>query len=74
MIIRRRKSFSSKILNTNMPGLGFQRGRKYDTDLDRIGRMDTSQRDLHKLGDLRKEMRKSQSEINSGIRKWQDTD
>jgi hypothetical protein len=29
---------SGKILNTNQ-GLGFKRGRKYDTDLDRLGRM-----------------------------------
>ena len=43
MIIKR---FSAtKVLNTNAPG--FIRGRKYDTDLDRLGRGETS-RELHK--------------------------
>ena len=41
----------SKILNTNM-GLGFQRGRKYDTDLDRLGRMETSHGELRKTREL----------------------
>ena len=41
----------SKVLNTNM-GLGFQRGRKYDTDLDRLGRMETSHGELRKTRDL----------------------
>lgn len=68
MIVKR---FSAtKILNTNAPG--FIRGRKYDTDLDRLGRMETSQRELHKeirslgqntknltlQGEIRKEMKK----------------
>lgn len=41
----------SRILNTNM-GLGFQRGRKYDTDLDRFGRMETSHGELRKTREL----------------------
>lgn len=41
----------NKILNTNM-GLGFQRGRKYDTDLDRLGRMKTAQSELRKTREL----------------------
>lgn len=69
------KRFSqTKILNTNNPALGFTRGRKYDTDLDRLGRMDTAQRELHKVGDLGKEMRKLNKEINGGIGRWQDSD
>lgn len=50
---------SGKILNTNM-GLGFQRGRKYDTDLDRLGRMETAQSELRKTGELnmQKELKK----------------
>lgn len=49
----------SRILNTNM-GLGFQRGRKYDTDLDRLGRMETSHGELRKTRELnlQAEMRK----------------
>ena len=68
------KRFShTKILNTNsMPG--FIKGRKYDTDLDRLGRMNTSQRELHRIGDLRSEMRKLNSELRGGINKWRDTD
>lgn len=48
----------SRILNTNM-GLGFQRHRKYDTDLDRLGRMKTAQSELRKTRqlNLRKELR-----------------
>lgn len=69
------KRFSqTKILNTNNPALGFTRGRKYDTDLDRLGRMDTAQRELHRVGDLGKEMRKLNKEINGGIGRWQDSD
>ena len=68
------KRFShTKILNTNSAP-GFKRGRKYDTDLDRLGRMETSQRELHKLGDLRSEMRKLSRELNGGLGRWQSTD
>lgn len=67
------KRFSqTKILNTNNPALGFKRGRKYDTDLDRLGRMETSQRELARVGDLGREMRKLNQELNrGGIGKWQ---
>lgn len=73
MIIKRSKSFSgTRILNTNAPQLGFKRGRKYDTDLDRLGRMNTSQRELSKLGDLRSETRKLSTELHSGrLGQWQ---
>lgn len=53
---------------------GFIKGRKYDTDLDRLGRMDTAQRELHRIGDLRSEMRKLNSELRGGMNKWRDTD
>ena len=51
----------NKILNTNIPGIGFQRGRKYDTDLDRLGRMKTAQSELRRTGELnlQKELKKS---------------
>lgn len=72
------KRFSqTKILNTNVTSLGFIRGRKYDTDLDRLGRMNTSHRELSKIGDLRTEARKLNSELNKGgieKRIWQDID
>ena len=73
MILKRSKKFSStKILNTNAPG--FIRGRKYDTDLDRLGRMKTSQRELSgSLGELEKEKRKMTRELNNGSL-WQRTD
>ena len=70
MIVKR---FSqTKILNTNNPALGFTKGRKYDTDMDRLN---TSQRELAGIGNLGKEMRKLNQELNRGERgKWQDTD
>lgn len=70
------KRFSqTKILNTNNPALGFTRGRKYDTDMDRLGRIKTAQGELTKIGDLGKEMRKLNMELNSGdLRKWQNID
>lgn len=69
MIVLRRKNFSkTKILNTNAPSLGFTRRRKYDTDLDRLGRMDTSHREMSRVGDLGREQRKLSSELNRGIR------
>lgn len=50
----------NRILNTNM-GLGFQRGRKYDMDFDRFGRMLTSHAELRRTRDLnfQKELRKA---------------
>ena len=46
------KRFSqTKILNTNNPALGFTRGRKYDTDMDRLGRIKTAQGELTKIGE-----------------------
>lgn len=71
MIILKRFS-ATKILNTN--SAGFIRGRKYDTDLDRLGRLST-QRELHsKVGDLRKEMKNLSSELEEGRKgRWQDS-
>jgi len=71
MIIKR---FSTtQILDTNAPG--FKRGRKYDQDLNRLSRMKTSQRELHRLGDINSEIRKMNKELNNGrLGKWQDTD
>ena len=74
MIIIKRFS-QTKILNTNNPALGFTKGRKYDTDLDRLGRMETAQRELAKVRDLGKEMRKLQGELRRGGRnEWRDTE
>ena len=71
MIILRKHFSGTKILNTNAPG--FIRGRKYDTDLDRLGRMETSHRELAKPGTLSKEMRQLGKELNQGRQgKWQD--
>ena len=64
MIIKRKKFSSTKILNTNL-GVGFKKGRKYDTDLDRLGRMETSGRELSRVGDLGKEMRKLNTELRN---------
>ena len=66
MIILRNKNYS-KILNTNLSGIGFQRGRNYDQALDRLGRMNTSQRELARVGDLRRETRKMSAELKKGL-------
>lgn len=72
MIILRKNYSGTHILNTNAPG--FIRGRKYDTDLDRLGRMETSHRELGKPGILREEMMKMNKELTLGRKgKWQDT-
>lgn len=64
MIIFRAKEFSKgSILNTRQ-GIGFQKHRKYDTDLDRLGRMETAQRELSKgLGTFQQEMRKLSGDL-----------
>lgn len=63
--IKRFNNASNKILNTNM-GLGFKRGRKYDTDLDRLGRLDTAQRELSKgMGTFQEEMRKLSQDLKN---------
>ncbi len=67
MIILRKRLFSgTRILNTN-GAAGFIRGRKYDTDLDRLGRMETSHRELSRVGDLGKEIRKMNTELQGGL-------
>jgi hypothetical protein len=71
MIILRKHFSGTHILNTNAPG--FIKGRKYDTDLDRLGRMETSHRELAKPNVLGDEMRKLGKELNNGrLGKWQD--
>lgn len=74
MIIVKRFS-QTRILGTKNAGLGFGKSRNYDMDLNRLGRMKTSQRELTKIGDLGKEMRELNKELNrGGIGKWQLTD
>ena len=65
MIVKR---FSQRILGTN-GAFGFRRGRKYDEDLDRLGRMKTSHRELSKS--LDREIREEQRELSRGLR-WSD--
>ncbi len=73
MIILRKYFSGTRILETS-GNPGFIRGRKYDTDLDRLGRMETSHRELSKVGELNSEMRKLSRELNQGrLGKWQDT-
>ena len=43
--------------------------------MDRLGRMTTSHRELSKVGELNREMRKLNTELNQGrLGKWHDTD
>lgn len=68
MILLRTRNFSgTNILNTS-GATGFIRGRKYDTDLDRLGRMNTSHREMARVGDLSREIREMSSELNRGLR------
>ena len=53
---------SSKIMNTRL-GLGFDKNRKYDTDLDRLGRTDTGMSEMRKTNDLNKELRETRKEL-----------
>lgn len=72
MIVKRRSS-AEKILNTS-GAPGFIRGRKYDTDMDRLGRA-TTQREITQVGDLGKEIRKMRNELNDGrLGRWRSTD
>ena len=56
---------SGKILNTRMSNLGFDKNRKYDTDLDRLSRVKTAQGELNRPGLLGKEMRKLNQELKN---------
>lgn len=64
MIVKR---FSQRILGTN-GAFGFTRGRKYDMDLDRLGRT-TSQGELSRS--LNDELREERKKMSRGLR-WSD--
>lgn len=68
------KRFSqTKTLDTSAPG--FRRGRKYDQDFNRLGRLETQREMGTGPGELNREMRKLQTELNEGrLGKWQSTD
>ena len=67
IVVRKRMYSGNMVLNTNAPGLGFTKGRKYATDFDRLGRMSTAQRELGRIGDIRTEQRNMASELRRGI-------
>lgn len=64
MIILRKKFSQFQVLNTRGT-LGFDKSRKYDQNLSRLGEMGTAQRELHNLGSLRQETRKLSSILNN---------
>ena len=71
MIIKRRLFSGPKVLNTR-GAVGFINDRNYDEDFNRLGRMTTSQRELHRIGDLSSEIREMNKELNNGrLGKWQ---
>ena len=49
-------------MNTKL-GLGFDKNRKYDTDLDRLGRMETGMAEMRKTNQLNDELRKTRKEL-----------
>lgn len=73
MIVYIKNYSTNQILGTTGTA-GFIRDRKYDEDMNRLGRYKTS-RELHEVGNLGREMRKLSQELNQGrLGKWQDTD
>lgn len=60
--MRIKRFSSSKIMNTKL-GLGFDKNRKYDTDLDRLGRMETGMAEMRKTNQLNDELRKTRKEL-----------
>jgi hypothetical protein len=68
------KDFSTNQLIGTTGTAGFIRNRKYDEDMNRLGRYKT-QRELHNIGNLGREIREMNRELNQGrLGKWQDTD
>lgn len=62
------KRFSKdKILGTSESSLGFKKGRKYDMDLNRLGKIKTSQDQLSNPNTLNNEIRKLGKELNEVI-------
>ena len=57
MIILRKQFSRTQILNTRGT-LGFDKFRRYDQNMSRLGEMRTAQRELSRIGDLRTEQRK----------------
>lgn len=73
MILVLKKNFTN-ILNTN-GAAGFIRGRKYDMDMDRLGRGEYKRQLGSASLELSREMRNLNKELNNGLMgKWQDTD
>jgi hypothetical protein len=68
------KNYSTNQLLGTTGNTGFIRGRKYDEDMNRLSRYQT-QRELHNIGNLGREIREMNKELNQGrLGKWQDTD
>jgi hypothetical protein len=57
-----RRFSATKIMNTKL-GLGFDRNRKYDTDLDRLGRINTGMGEMRKTAQLGSELNKVRKEL-----------
>ena len=68
MITIKRRIFSAgDILSTNETTTGlFNNKRRYDQDMKRLGRLKTT-RELHRVGDLGREIRKMKQTLNKGI-------
>ena len=49
-------------MNTRL-GLGFDKHRKYDTDLDRLGRTETGMSEMRLTRQLNDELRKTKKEL-----------
>lgn len=65
------KRFSQNLIGLQGGTLGIRRNkdgstRKYDTDMDRFGRLRSAQSELRQIGSLDKELRKAQKELRNG--------
>lgn len=67
MIYKIKRFSKSRILSTSSSP-GFQRNRKYDMDLGRLGKMKTSQSELSNLRELNKELRNLGKDLNRGVK------
>jgi hypothetical protein len=75
MIVYINKHYSANQLIGTSGNAGFIRDRKYDMDMNRLSRYETRRELGSGVGNLGKEIREMNKELNQGrLGKWQDTD
>ena len=75
MIVYINKYYSTNQLIGTTGNAGFIRNRRYDMDMNRLGRYETKRELGSGVGNLRREIREMNKELNQGrLGKWRDTD